>query len=150
MLFELNDAVMGLVGGGLIGLSAAVFLLANGRIAGISGIVGNLIGPGSTDMRVENLLFIAGLIGAPSLLAAVLDPPTIGVTGHVGLLVLSGLLVGFGTRMGGGCTSGHVVCGMARVSPRSIVATLVFLTIGIASASALRSPLLSMFEGTGS
>jgi uncharacterized protein len=150
MLFELNDAVMGLVGGGLIGLSAAVFLLANGRIAGISGIVGNLIGPGSTDMRVENLLFIAGLIGAPSLLAPVLDPPTIGVTGHVGLLVLSGLLVGFGTRMGGGCTSGHGVCGMARVSPRSIVATLVFLTIGIASASALRSPLLSMFEGTGS
>ena len=150
MLFELNDAVMGLVGGGLIGLSAAVFLLANGRIAGISGIVGNLIGPGSTDMRVENLLFIAGLIGAPSLLAAVLDPPTIGVTGHVGLLVLSGLLVGIGTRMGGGCTSGHGVCGMARVSPRSIVATLVFLTIGIASASALRSPLLSMFEGTGS
>ena len=150
MLFELNDAVMGLVGGGLIGLSAAVFLLANGRIAGISGIVGSLIDVRSTDQRVENLLFVAGLVGAPSLLAAVLGPPTIGVTGHVGLLVLSGLLVGIGTRMGGGCTSGHGVCGMSRVSPRSVVATLVFLAIGIATASLLRSHVLSMFEGTGS
>lgn len=149
MLFELNDALMGLAGGALIGLSAAVFLLANGRIAGISGLVGGLVEKGESTAKVENLLFVAGLIGAPFLMAAAFGPTMIGVTEHVGLLIVSGLLVGIGTRMGGGCTSGHGVCGMSRISPRSIVATVIYLGIGIATASLLRPEILRIIGGNG-
>ena len=119
-----------LVGGLLIGSAAALMLLLKGRIAGISGIIGGLLQPsrGDTSWRV---LFVVGLIAAPLLVML--------VTGHLPevpsqasdrLLVIAGLLVGFGTRLGSGCTSGHGVCGIGRRSVRSVTATLIFISTG--------------------
>lgn len=116
-----------LLGGILIGLSAVLLLLTDGRIAGISGIVAGLLAPqrGETGWRIA---FIAGLIGAPLLLSGLVGAgPPISIAQSPALLVCAGLFVGFGTRLGGGCTSGHGVCGLARLSLRSIVATLTFL-----------------------
>jgi uncharacterized membrane protein YedE/YeeE len=124
------DWTFGLIGGVMIGLAAALFLAVNGRIMGASGILGGLVdGSGRADGG-ERLAFIAGLIGAPAAAALALGAPSTHATGSAGLLVLAGLLVGVGTRIGGGCTSGHGVCGIARLSRRSIVATLVFLASG--------------------
>ena len=118
------------IGGALIGLAAALLMLLAGRIAGISGISGCLA-RGNGD-RAWRLAFLGGLILAPLTgavvgygLAAPQMPASYGVT------VAAGLLVGFGTRLGGGCTSGHGVCGIARLSPRSITATAVFMTTAI-------------------
>jgi uncharacterized protein len=115
------------LGGALIGFSALILFLLNGRIAGISGILGTLLAfrPGEIAWR---LAFLAGLVAAPALYAAAgghLPPLT--VTSSIPLLVIGGFLVGFGTRLGSGCTSGHGVCGIARLSPRSIAATLIFM-----------------------
>jgi uncharacterized protein len=119
------------IGGALIGLSAVLLMLLNGRIAGITGIAGGLIDPISTD-RVWRATFIAGLIAAP--LSAMLIGYTVPVpqmpTSMVTIAV-AGLLVGFGTRMSNGCTSGHGICGMARLSTRSIAATAVFMGAAI-------------------
>jgi hypothetical protein len=118
------------VGGVLIGVSAAMLWLGIGRIAGISGIVGALLTPGAGD-GTWRAAFIAGLIAAPLLYgAAGGGVSTIAVTGAPAILIVGGLLVGFGTRLGGGCTSGHGVCGLARLSPRSVAATLVFMASG--------------------
>ena len=121
-----------LAGGVLIGIAAALLLLLNGRIAGISGIVGGLLRPqrGDVDWRVA---FVLGLLLAPLgwALFAVLPAPQIDASW--GALVLAGLLVGVGTRYGGGCTSGHGVCGLSRLSARSLVATLVFMGAGVAT-----------------
>lgn len=117
-----------LAGGALIGAAAVLLMLANGRILGIAGIVGGLPGDGAKDLGWR-LAFIAGMV-APGV--------ALGVTGNlhlqgnglgVGLLVLSGFLVGFGTRMGNGCTSGHGICGLARFSPRSLAAVLTFMAV---------------------
>ena len=119
------------IGGVLIGISAAMLWLGNGRIAGISGIVGSLLSPGTEDAGWR-IAFLAGLIAAPPLYAAVGGPmPEISVSGSAAVIVAGGLLVGFGTRLGGGCTSGHGVCGLARLSRRSIGATLLFMACGI-------------------
>ncbi|HXD14173.1 MAG TPA: YeeE/YedE thiosulfate transporter family protein [Xanthobacteraceae bacterium] len=119
------------IGGALIGLSAVLLMLLNGRIAGITGIAGGLIDPIGTD-RVWRAAFIAGLIAAP--LSAMLIGYTVPVpqmpTSMVTIAV-AGLLVGFGTRMSNGCTSGHGICGMARLSTRSITATAVFMGAAI-------------------
>lgn len=118
-----------LAGGALIGLSAALLILGSGRIAGISGIVGGLLKPGGPDMRWR-LAFLAGLLAAPlvwGLFAAL--PDATPVAGN-GMLIAAGLLVGVGTRYGSGCTSGHGVCGLSRLSPRSLVATLAFMGAG--------------------
>lgn len=136
MYFNSNDAMMGLAGGLLIGLASALFLLGNGRIAGISGLLGGLL-RGEGHWR-ENLLFLAGLIGVPVLYGVVVAAPQIGVTGDIWLLVVAGLAVGIGTRLGSGCTSGHGVCGMSRLSTRSITATLVFIAVGFAVATVIR------------
>ena len=123
--------VSALLGGALIGLSAVLLWLANGRIAGISGIAGGLLAPWTRDVGWR-VAFILGLVAGPLLAAAVGGGrPSIAVTSSAGLLIAGGLLVGYGTRLGGGCTSGHGVCGLARLSPRSIVATGVFLTAAI-------------------
>jgi len=119
------------LGGALIGLSALILFLLDGRIAGISGILGNLLAPrpGEVAWRIA---FLAGLVSAPALYAAFgghLPPLT--VTSSIPLLLASGFLVGFGTRLGSGCTSGHGVCGLARLSPRSIAATLTFMAAGV-------------------
>jgi uncharacterized membrane protein YedE/YeeE len=122
-----------LIGGMLIGSSAILLLLVNGRIAGISGIVGRLLGGQQIG---PNAAFIAGLLLGPWLYAAAsghLPPVTIAASAP--LLVLAGLLVGVGTRMGSGCTSGHGILGLARFSKRSLIATSIFLATGIVVAS---------------
>jgi uncharacterized membrane protein YedE/YeeE len=118
-----------LAGGVLIGIAAALFVLLNGRIAGISGIVGGLLKPVRGDIAWR-AAFVAGLIVAPMLYAAFAPAPMLQVDADYGALVVAGLLVGLGTRYGSGCTSGHGVCGLSRLSPRSLVATLVFMAAG--------------------
>ncbi len=134
-----------LLGGMLIGLSAALLWLLEGRIAGISGIVGGLAdgsARGSPREIAWRLAFLAGMIMAPLLYdLAGAGFPAIRVTGSLPLLVAGGLLVGFGTRLGGGCTSGHGICGIARLSRRSLVATAIFLAAGFLAASLLRRAL---------
>lgn len=123
--------VSALIGGLLIGASAALFLVLNGRIAGISGILGGLLQPSRADVGWRSA-FLAGLLTAPLIYTAVGGSfPPVRLDAPIGLLILAGLLVGFGTRLGAGCTSGHGVCGIGRGSPRSIVATLVFMTTAI-------------------
>ncbi|MBI1217277.1 MAG: YeeE/YedE family protein [Rhodobacteraceae bacterium] len=126
-----QDWLFGLAGGLMIGLAAAVLLLFNGRILGASGILGSTLdgaGQGTSD---ERLTFLGGLIGAPALAVALLGAPQTHVSGDVPLLIIAGLLVGFGTRLANGCTSGHGVCGMSRFSIRSIAATVVYLAAGM-------------------
>ncbi|KPU95211.1 YeeE/YedE [Variovorax paradoxus] len=121
-----------LAGGVLIGIAAAMFLLLNGRIAGISGVLGGLLRPLRGDVAWRGS-FVLGLVGAPLvyLLFAALPRPQIDA--GYGTLILAGLLVGVGTRYGSGCTSGHGVCGISRLSPRSLVATLAFMGTGFAT-----------------
>lgn len=118
-----------LSGGVLIGLAAAMFVLLNGRIAGISGVLGGLLRPVGGDVAWR-VAFVIGLVGAPVVygLFAVLPAPQIDA--QFGALVAAGLLVGVGTRYGAGCTSGHGVCGLARLSPRSMGATAAFMAAG--------------------
>ena len=132
MNFDLTTAMFGLAGGSLIGLSAALLLLANGRIAGISGITGSLIALKLPAAWSENLLFIVGLVAAPAIYALIVSAPAITITTSVPLLIAGGVLVGIGSRLGSGCTSGHGVCGMSRLSKRSILATLTFMAVAIA------------------
>jgi uncharacterized membrane protein YedE/YeeE len=116
-------------GGLLIGLAAAVLLLFNGRIAGISGILGGLLRLARGDVAWR-IAFLAGLLAAPFLVALVSGLPPLQVDAGNGTLVAAGLLVGLGTRYGSGCTSGHGVCGIARGSPRSFAATAAFMAAG--------------------
>ena len=123
--------ISALIGGALIGGSAAWFLVMNGRIAGISGILGGLLQLSRSDFGWR-FAFLAGMLLAPFIfLAAGGARPVIEINAPAGLLVLAGLLVGFGTRLGAGCTSGHGVCGIGRASPRSIAATLIFVGTAI-------------------
>jgi uncharacterized membrane protein YedE/YeeE len=119
------------IGGALIGLAAALLMLTTGRLAGISGIFGGCLNLGAGD-RGWRLAFIAGLILAP-LIAALADfaVPKPDMPASWLVIVAAGLLVGFGTKLGSGCTSGHGVCGIARLSPRSIVATCTFMGVAI-------------------
>jgi uncharacterized protein len=119
------------IGGALIGLSAVLLMAFTGRIAGISGIVAGLINPQTND-RAWRAAFVAGLIAAPSS-AALLGyaVPVPQMPGSYITIVVGGLLVGFGSRLGSGCTSGHGICGIARLSPRSIAATLMFMIAAI-------------------
>ena len=121
-----------LAGGVVIGIAAAMFVLLNGRIAGISGVLGGLLKPvrGDISWRVA---FVAGLLGAPLLYALVADLPRPQIDAGYAGLVVAGLLVGVGTRYGSGCTSGHGVCGLSRFSPRSLVATAAFMLAGFAT-----------------
>jgi uncharacterized membrane protein YedE/YeeE len=125
-----------LSGGMLIGASAVMLLLLNGRIAGISGIVGRLAqGIGLTT----NLAFVLGLVFGPLVYLLVVGGwPTVEITAGWPLIIVAGLLVGFGSRMGSGCTSGHGVLGLARLSPRSMVAVATFLSTGIIAVTVLR------------
>lgn len=129
----------GLLGGAMIGLAAAMLMLLTGRIAGISGIFGGLLTSGAND-RGWRIAFIAGLIAAPLLSSfftgAALPSPA--MPASLIVIVIAGLLVGFGSRMGGGCTSGHGVCGTARLSTRSLVATAVFMATAIITVAVVR------------
>ncbi|MDI1475699.1 YeeE/YedE thiosulfate transporter family protein [Polyangium sp. y55x31] len=127
-----------LLGGVLIGLSASVLLLGNGRIAGISGMAAGLVLPGTND-RMERLLFLLGMLGGGALLLALRPESFPGANEiSVPLAVAAGLLVGFGTRLGNGCTSGHGVCGLSRLSARSLAATLTFMATGALTAVVVR------------
>jgi len=128
----------GFFGGVLIGVAAVLLLLANGRIAGISGIVGGLLDPSFSD-AAWRLMFIAGLwIGAIALILATGGPFAVALQASIPVMLVAGFLVGFGTRMSGGCTSGHGVCGIARGSKRSIVATIVFIATAMATVYIVR------------
>jgi len=134
-----------LAGGALIGAAASILLWLTGRIAGISGIVGGLLAPaaGETGWRA---LFTLGLIGGAALYRAAGGPlQAIEIETSPMLLIAGGLLVGFGTRMGGGCTSGHGVCGLARLSRRSLVATAVFMISAGVTVAVVRH----LWGGTG-
>ena len=126
-----------LIGGMLIGLAAAMFALLNGRIAGISGVLGGLLKPtrGDVGWRVA---FIGGLVVAPLVYGLFAALPAVQIDASYLALVVAGLLVGVGTRYGSGCTSGHGVCGLSRLSPRSLVATLTFMIAGFATVFAMR------------
>ena len=118
-----------LAGGALIGLAAAMFLLVNGRIAGISGILGGLLVPSKGDIAWR-VAFLAGMLIAPTAWLLVTALPEAQIDASYPMLVVAGLLVGVGTRYGSGCTSGHGVCGLSRLSLRSLAATLSFMTAG--------------------
>lgn len=126
-------------GGMLIGVAAVMLMLLNGRIAGISGITAGLLSLSSAvPDRGWRLAFVAGLVMAPLGLAQVLGAPTMTVDGSLTVMALAGFLVGFGTVLGNGCTSGHGICGIARLSPRSAIATGVFMAAGIATVFVVR------------
>ena len=126
-----------LIGGMLIGLAAAMFALLNGRVAGISGVLGGLFKPmrGDIGWRVA---FIGGLVVASLVYGLFATLPAVQIDASYAALVVAGLLVGVGTRYGSGCTSGHGVCGLSRLSPRSLVATLAFMGAGFVTVFVVR------------
>ncbi len=132
MTVDLNNFTpwTSLAGGVLIGLSAAMLVLLNGRVAGISSIVGGLIVPRRGEIGWR-FAFVAGLFAAPALMSALGANPVPRIDAGFGLLVVAGLLVGIGTSYGSGCTSGHGVCGLSRLSVRSLVATAAFMLAGV-------------------
>lgn len=125
-------------GGVIIGLAAALFLLVNGRMAGISGIVGGMLHPRAGDFAWR-LAFVAGLLLSPLAYATVAAThPFATIEAGYPVLILAGLLVGIGTRFASGCTSGHGVCGLSRLSPRSLIATLSFMAAGFVTVLIVR------------
>jgi len=126
-----------LAGGALIGLAAALFLLLNGRIAGISGVLGGLLKPLKGDIAWR-VAFVLGLVGAPLVYGLFAALPVPEIDAGNAALIAAGLLVGVGTRYGSGCTSGHGVCGLSRLSPRSLVATACFMGAGFACVFVIR------------
>lgn len=127
-----------IIGGTMIGLSAMLFLLLNGRIAGISGIVGGLLTKREEGDTAWRLLFVAGMLLAPLAWMLFNQGPSIQIDAGYPLLIVAGFLVGISTRYGSGCTSGHGVCGVSRLSPRSVVATLSFMSTGFITVFVVR------------
>ena len=124
------DWIMGLLGGALIGTAAAIYLLVSGKVMGASGIIGGLIdGSGRHEWR-DRAALIAGLIIAPGLLAVAMGGGQTFLTNNWAIIIVAGLLVGIGTRLANGCTSGHGVCGISRLSLRGIVATAFYIGAG--------------------
>ncbi|BBE74115.1 hypothetical protein OHA_1_03743 [Pleomorphomonas sp. SM30] len=131
--------VSSLLGGMAIGLSAVLLLAAEGRIAGVSGIVSRLLPPWPAAARACRIAFVAGLLAAPLVWwLATGAPPAQTVSGDLAVMALAGLAVGIGTVVGSGCTSGHGVCGLALLSPRSLVATPVFMAVAVATVFLVR------------
>ncbi|MFA3781316.1 YeeE/YedE family protein [Yersinia sp. 1652 StPb PI] len=126
-----------LAGGAVLGVAVTLLLLATGRIAGISGILGGLLSPKTGD-RGWRMAFIIGLVISPLVYSLFTALPAIQIDAGLPTLILAGLLVGIGTRYGAGCTSGHGVCGLARFSPRSLVATLSFMFTGFITVGLVR------------
>ena len=125
-------------GGLLIGLSAALYLLLNGRIAGISGLTASAFGLTGAGISPLGLGFLAGIVSGAAVAFAWIRHADFSITESPVLLIIGGLLVGFGTRLGSGCTSGHGVCGLARLSPRSMAATATFMIVAATTVLALR------------
>lgn len=124
------DWVWGLIGGLLIGSGGAVYLLANGRIMGASGIIGGLVDGSGHDTKWERLVFLTGVAALPLVLMLAFGAPDTHLTTNTAALVAAGLLVGLGTRLANGCTSGHGVCGISRLSLRGMVATAIYIVAG--------------------
>jgi len=129
--------ISAVAGGVVIGVASALFILASGRVAGISGILGGVMRCPAGD-RAWRVAFIGGLLVSPIAAAAALSAPTITIEAGYPMLIVAGLLVGIGTRFAGGCTSGHGVCGLSRLSRRSLVATFVFMAAGFATVFVVR------------
>lgn len=130
--------VSALVGGALIGLSASLLMLFHGKVAGISGIFGNVVSP-RTDDRSVGLYFLGGLVIA-GVIARLVHPSSLpSATPSLAVGAVAGLLVGFGTQLGSGCTSGHGVCGLSRLSKRSLVATVTFIAAGMVTVAVVRA-----------
>ena len=129
-----------LAGGIVLGLASAIFILMSGRILGISGIIGGLLRPRRGDVAWR-LIFVLGMLAAPMLYMALVGPISARIDAGWSTLVVAGLLVGVGTRYGAGCTSGHGVCGLSRLSPRSGVATLAFMGAGFVTVYLVRHAL---------
>jgi uncharacterized protein len=125
-----QDWLWGLAGGGLIGSAAALFLLVNGRVMGASGIIGGLVDGSAKAQASERGAFLAGLVGVPALLALLMGGANTHLTGNLAVVLIAGLLVGVGTRLANGCTSGHGVCGISRLSLRGLVATAFYIGAG--------------------
>ncbi|WP_205518564.1 YeeE/YedE family protein [Pseudotabrizicola algicola] len=125
-----QDWIWGLIGGLMIGSAGALFLLMNGRIMGASGIIGGLVDGSGRGNWGERLAFLAGLVLFPPVLAGLYQTVDTRLTDNVWLLAAAGLLVGFGTRLANGCTSGHGVCGISRLSWRGLAATMVYIAAG--------------------
>jgi uncharacterized protein len=139
-LFPHAMTVQGLIGGLLIGLASAVMLLGLGRIAGVSGLAARSIG--LTDSGAPRMAAVAFIVGLPLgafLVSQMMGPLEVRFPSSTAMLILGGLLVGFGTRLGSGCTSGHGVCGLSRLSRRSMVATAIFMASGFATVAAMRA-----------
>ena len=139
MLIDWNNFTpwTALAGGALIGLAAAIFILFNGRIAGITGILGGLIRPKLQDIGWR-IAFIVGLILSPAIWKLFGSLPAMEIAADNALLAIAGLIVGISTRYGSGCTSGHGVCGISRLSPRSIIATVAFMATGFLTVYVVR------------
>jgi uncharacterized membrane protein YedE/YeeE len=128
---------LSLLGGVLAGAASALFILNNGRIAGISGILGGLLNPRKDDI-MWRIAFLLGLIAAPTVTLLFMPAPEVTIEAETATLIIAGILVGVGTRYGSGCTSGHGICGLSRLSPRSLIATLTFMAAGIAVVFVMR------------
>lgn len=124
----MNDILYALLGGAILGLAVVGYLFVNGRIAGISGLIAQVLNP-QAIFKTPALWFMLGLIVVP-FIYGIFNQPKIEMLSSPLTLIIAGLLVGFGTRLGSGCTSGHGICGMSRLSKRSIVATMTFMLAG--------------------
>jgi uncharacterized membrane protein YedE/YeeE len=134
-----TDWIYGLLGGLLIGLGGLTLLVFNGRIMGASGILGKLIETGQADEKFESLIFLAGVFGTPLIILNFVDLHETNITTSPFQLITAGLLVGAGTRIANGCTSGHGVCGISRLSIRGLTATATYIMAGAFTMAALRS-----------
>ncbi len=133
-----TDWLWGFAGGGLIGLAGAMFLLLNGRIMGASGILGAVVDGSAGRDALENIVFIGGLVGVPWLVSLGRADQGTNLTTDIWAIVAGGVMVGLGTRMANGCTSGHGVCGISRLSRRGIAATLAYVGAGVIGVALLR------------
>ena len=132
------DWIYGLIGGLLIGTGGAIYLLGNGRIMGASGIIGGLVDGSGRSTAIERIIFLAGVFITPLIVLQFMDRSETNITNNIMQLVIAGLLVGVGTRIANGCTSGHGVCGMSRVSIRGFVATVFYILAGGLTMAILR------------
>jgi len=138
MVFSIHAAIMGLIGGLMIGVAAAIMLLGAGRIAGVSGMAARAVGLSASGApRLVAATFILGLPLGASVVAMIGRPVSIHFSDSTAVLLIGGLLVGYGTRLGSGCTSGHGVCGLSRLSPRSLAAVAIFMGMGAATVAAM-------------
>ena len=132
------DWIYGLIGGLLIGTGGAIYLLGNGRIMGASGIIGGLVDGSGRPTATERIIFLAGVFITPLIVLQFMDRSETNITNNIVQLVIAGLLVGVGTRIANGCTSGHGVCGMSRLSIRGFVATVFYILAGGLTMAILR------------